>query len=554
MMNNNGGFQPFYPSNQNEGNQQYNNPNGYNTNSFHRSNTFMPQNPYQNTNNMPHQPMPPQQNLNHSNTYMNQQPPLYPQPQSMPQNPYMPPPPQQGNQMQPQNPYMPPPQPQGNQTQPQNPYVPPPPPQGNQMQPQNQYFQRSNTYIPPPSPYQNPPPMQLPQSQQGQQFLPPPQSPYPAPLPHLQRANTYCPPAPKRQTIYDTLDVRPHRFAPDNSMRNNQFRQSNCNNFNNNLGNSSYFNEFPGASNFNAEADCQVIRNAVHGWGTDERAIINVIVNRNSVQRAEIRRVYKACFGKDLIKRLKEDTSGNFKDIICAMFMTPAEYDAYCLYKAMKGLGTNEGVLIEIIGTRNCQQLQEIKDIFEKEYKNSLENWVKGDTSGNFRLLLVALLQCNRSNNPNPDINQCQADAQALYNAGEGRWGTDEATFIRIFANRSAAEIACINQCYLKMKGKGLLHAIDKEFSGDIRKLLQTIVGGLLDIHGYFAMRIRESVKGLGTNDAKLVRVIVSRCEIDLPQIKQAYQRIYQRDLLRDVIGDTSGYYRDILKSLISRC
>ena len=123
----------------------------------------------------------------------------------------------------------------------------------------------------------------------------------------------------------------------------------------------------------------------------------------------------------------------------------------------------------------------------------------------------------------------------------KGRWGTDEATFIRIFANRSAAEIACINQCYLKMRGKGLLYAIDKEFSGDVKKLLQTIVGGLLDIHGYFAMRIRESVKGLGTNDSKLVRVIVSRCEIDLPQIKKAYQRIYQRDLLHDVRDDTSG-------------
>ena len=457
--------------------------------------------------------MPPQQNIRHSNTYMNQQPPNYPQNQSMPQNPYMPPP------------------------------------------PQNQNFQRSNTYMPqPPTQYQNPPPTYQPQPQQGQQFNPPPQSPF-QPLPQIQRANTYYPAPPKRPTIYDTINVNPHRFVPENPMRNSQCGPSYFNNNNNNnVRNSSYFNEFPGSANFNAEADCVVIRNAVHGFGTDEKSIINVIVNRNAVQRAEIRRTYKACFGKDLIKRLKEDTSGNFKDIICAMFMTPAEYDAYCLYKAMKGLGTNEGVLIEIIGTRNCQQLQEIKDIFEKEYKNTLENWVNGDTSGNFRLLLIALLQCNRSNNPNPDIIQCQADAQALFKAGEGRWGTDEATFIRIFANRSAAELACINQCYMKIKGKGLLNAIDKEFSGDIRKLLQTVVGGLLDIHGYFAMRIREAVKGLGTNDSRLVRVIVSRCEIDLSQIKQAYQRIYQRDLLRDVRDDTSGYYREILTSLISRC
>ena len=443
-----------------------------------------------------------------SNTYMPPNPyqnPGYlpPQPMGPPQplpppqplqhsNTYMPPPPQ--------NAYVPPPQ--------NNAYVPPPsqpiPP------PQNNYLQRSNTYMPPTPPqYQNPPPYP-PQ----QQYMPPPPQTAPYPPRPLQRANTYMAPPPSNQFQAP--------MAPP--------------------------------SNFNPEEDCKILRNAVHGIGTDEKAIINIIVNRNLAQRQEIRRAYKACFGKDLIKRLEEDTSGNFKQVIKAMFMTPAEYDAYCLYKAMKGLGTDEGVLIEIIGTRNNQQLQEVKDIFQREYNNTLENWVKGDTSGNFRLLLIALLQCNRSTNPNPDMNVCRADAQALYSAGEGRWGTDEATFIRIFANRSAAEMACINQCYTQLRGKGLLKAIDKEFSGDIKKLLQTVVGGLLDPPGYFATRIREAVRGLGTNDTKLVRVIVSRCEIDLAYIKQAYQKIYHRDLLSDVRSDTSGYYRDILTGLITRC
>ena len=500
MMTQNGGFQSFYPFNQGGMNQQYNNQNGFNRNSFHRSNTYVPQNPYQNNNYLPPQQNFPQQNLQRSNTYMPQQTPYQPQPPSQnysPQNQYLPP----------QNPY------------------------------QNNFLNRSNTYMPQ-SPYQNPQPMYPPQNQQQQ---PPymtqsPQSPFMGgPLQRLQRSNTFYASTPRRETIYDTLTINPHRFVPETNQNYSQNIQT-------------------GPFNFDPEEDCKVLRNAVHGWGTDEKAIINVIVNRNAAQRAEIRRTYKACFGKDLIKRLKEDTSGNFKEVICAMFMTPAEYDAYCLYRAMKGLGTDEGVLIEIIGTRNCQQLQEIKEVFEKEYKNTLENWVVGDTSFNFKLLLVALLQCNRSNNPNPDINKCQADAQALYNAGEGRFGTDEATFIRIFANRSAAEIACINQCYMKMRGKGVLHAIDKEFSGDVKKLLQTVVGGLLDIHGYFAMRIREAVRGLGTNNSKLIRVIISRCEIDLPQIKDAYQKIYNRDLLKDVRDDTSGYYRQILTGLISRC
>ena len=505
MMTNNGGF-PFYPPNQDRGNQRYNNQNEYNRSSFHRSNTYMSQNPYQNNYYLPPPPQDfPQQNLHHSHTYIPQQPPYQPQPPNYP----------------PQNQYLPP----------QNQYMSP----QNQIPNQNNFLNRSSTYMAQ-SPYQNPQSMYPTQNQQQPPYMSqPPQSPFTGQLSRLHRSNTYYPSAQRCGTIYDKLDINPQRFVPETQRNINQ---------------NSHF----GTSNFDPEADCVVLRNAVHGWKTDEKAIINVIVNRNVAQRAEIRRTYKACFGKDLIKRLKEDTNGNFKDVICAMFMSPAEYDAYCLYKAMKGLGTDEGALIEIIGTRNCQQLQEIKDIFEKEYKNSLENWIVGDTSFNFKLLLVALLQCNRSNNSTPDINKCQADAQALYKAGEGRLGTDEATFIRILANRSAAEVACINQCYTKMRGKGILHAIDSNFSGDIKKLLQTVVGGLLDLHGYFAMRIREAVRGLGTNNAKLVRVIVSRCEIDLPQIKDAYRKIYNRDLFNDVRQNTSGYYRQILTGLISRC
>ena len=70
----------------------------------------------------------------------------------------------------------------------------------------------------------------------------------------------------------------------------------------------------------------------------------------------------------------------------------------------------------------------------------------------------------------------------------------------------------------------------------------------------YFAKRIRDSVKGLGTNDSRLVRVIVSRAEIDLGLIKQAYRTSFGRDMLHDGRDDTSGYYKEILTGLIARC
>ncbi len=219
----------------------------------------------------------------------------------------------------------------------------------------------------------------------------------------------------------------------------------------------------------------------------------------------------------------------------------------------MKGLGTNEDTLTEIIGTRNNYELSEIKRVFKELYGKELEYWVKSETSGCYRKLLVSLLQANRSENQVPDNNACMTDAQNLYKAGAARWGTDEAIFNKIFALRSPAELRVIAQCYQNTTGTPLLKAIDSEFSGDIKKLLKTVVHYITNPSEYFATRIRESVKGLGTNDKKLIRCIISRLEIDMPQIKADYTRLFGKDMVNDVRGDTSGDYRRLLIGLLNQ-
>ena len=295
-----------------------------------------------------------------------------------------------------------------------------------------------------------------------------------------------------------------------------------------------------------------ILRNACQGAGTDEDAIVRVIANTTNQERALIRRLYLQRYNEDLVKRLQSELSGDFKDSAVGSFMTPTEYDAYCLNGAMKGLGTKEGVLSEIIGSRTPQELQAIKQVYAANYGETLDNAVAGDTSGDYRQLLLALLQCQRSQSPQANPTLCAQDAAALYQAGEGKWGTDEATFTRIFATRSPAELALINQYYKQHAGKGLLGAIDSEFSGDTKDLLDTIVRSNVDPYGFYAGRIHDSVSGLGTNDSRLIRNICARHAVDLPYIKQAYIRDYGKDMLQDIQGDTSGHYRQVLTSLVA--
>lgn len=48
---------------------------------------------------------------------------------------------------------------------------------------------------------------------------------------------------------------------------------------------------------------------------------------------------------------------------------------------------------------------------------------------------------------------------------------------------------------------------------------------------GYFTSRLHKSMKGLGTNDTMLIRLMISRSEIDLADIKDDFQKAYRKTL-----------------------
>ena len=114
----------------------------------------------------------------------------------------------------------------------------------------------------------------------------------------------------------------------------------------------------------------------------------------------------------------------------------------------------------------------------------------------------------------------------------------------------SFKQLNLIFQIYESKYNKSLLIDIDKKFSGQKKRLLQTIVAISINPSEYFATRVFYAVDGPGTKDALLIRTIVTRNEIDINQMCDGYLRMYKRDMIKDIKGDTSGNYQKLLLEL----
>lgn len=299
------------------------------------------------------------------------------------------------------------------------------------------------------------------------------------------------------------------------------------------------------------DQDAEGLRNAIKNGEKNEDAIINIIAQRTNKQRIKIMESYKSFYGRDLISDLKKELSGHFEEVCIALFSNPIDYDCQNLRSAMKGLGTDEDTLIEIIATRPGYMIKQIVMKYPQIYKGrDLIKDIENETSGIFKKILISFLQGNRSENPNPDIEECEDYARKLNELGEKKWGNDESIFYKIITLKSPMEIACIARAYHKQTGHTILHVINNEFSGEIKKILISIFYAVISPSEYFATRINKAVKGLGTNYKLLIRVMVSRHEIDMPQIKQYYKQLYLKDMIEDIKGDISDDYRKILVKL----
>lgn len=212
------------------------------------------------------------------------------------------------------------------------------------------------------------------------------------------------------------------------------------------------------------------------GWGTNEKALIQTLHDKDPLQIEAIKSSYFRIHSRSLEKDVMSETSGYFQTGLVAIIQGPLLHDCHLLYQAMDGPGTKEKVLNDVLLGRSNADLHAIKAKFQQTFGKSLETMVKDDLSMKTERHFMIVLGANRAEDSAPVIpQQIDQDVMDLYKATEAKLGTDEMMVCSILSTRNDNQIRAICNLYEQKFRRRLEEVIRKVSRRPLRVSMEAV-------------------------------------------------------------------------------
>ena len=275
----------------------------------------------------------------------------------------------------------------------------------------------------------------------------------------------------------------------------------------------------------------------------NEETIYDLITKTSLSDRISISRYYRGAFNSSLFSDIQSKIGGDFGYLAAQMFLSPIEF---CLHHLKLGLKKDFETVLEILTSKTNDELKVIEKVYKLDTGNDLRNDILKEYKGVIGKNLVLMFDTVRSNNSRLRKNECERLAKLLVEKEPKLWVEDEKIFKDIFLMKSPEELVLIARYYFNITGNNLAEVADKKLKDKNQLLIKEILFNNIMPHELFAEKIYSSMKGIGTNEEKLSRALVSRCEIDMPLIREMYEYKYKTPMKEDIIGDNSGMYQKL--------
>jgi annexin A7/11 len=290
------------------------------------------------------------------------------------------------------------------------------------------------------------------------------------------------------------------------------------------------------------------------GFGTDEKALIATMSKKDPLQMESIRSQYDQRLLRNLITDLEKETSGYFAKGLVEIARGPLVSDCYNLMEAMKGLGTKEVILDDILIGRSNADINAIKEKYQQLFHRTLEADLKSDLSAATEQMYMMIIAGRRAEDSHPVNPQEIEQAVTELQAGMGGFvGKNTAQICQILTSKNDAQIKAIAQLYQQRYQKSLDTQIKSAFSGHMEDALRLLVARASNRAEAEAVRLEEAMAGIGTKDNLLVMRVV-RCHWNqqfMSAVSAEFKRVVKKDLVKRIEGETRGDYEKLMVACV---
>lgn len=227
--------------------------------------------------------------------------------------------------------------------------------------------------------------------------------------------------------------------------------------------------------------------------------------------------------------------------------MQSVHEDAKAIRDAIKGLGTDDAKLVEVITKRPNEHLVAVTADYTATFGKSIFDDIKGDTSGDYRELLIGLVE--------PKATYI---ARTVHNAVKGL-GTNENALIDALVHTPNALLKAAGEAYQKLFNKSIVEDVAGDLSGDFKHLLVGILAASRDespsINASLALTdadnlYKQGEGKVGTNENSFVEFFLQRSFAHIAEVNRIYKEKRGHDLVAAINSEFSGNLRQALKAL----
>ena len=123
-----------------------------------------------------------------------------------------------------------------------------------------------------------------------------------------------------------------------------------------------------------------------------------------------------------------------------------------------------------------------------------------------------------------------------ILKGSDGKYQKD--FFVQYFSTCSYGEICTICRLFESTYNESVLEVIKNEMEKDAYDFIKIFLHYISDSGTYFAEKLHNF------KEKDLTRILISRSEVNMDEIRDAYKELYKSDLVEDLKEKTKGEYQ----------